>query len=68
MKPKSPLLIDKNFLQGSKSSEIQRLMETRRLLMADTLFTSCSAQPSQVDLAVLPSYPRSRTLWTWSIM
>lgn len=49
MKSKPPLLIDKNFLQGSKSSEIQRLMETRRLLMADTLFYELlsSAEPGR---------------------
>lgn len=35
---KLPLLIDKNFLQGSKAIEIERLMETHRLLMPDALF------------------------------
>ena len=35
---KLPLLIDKNFLQGSKAIEIQRLMETHELLMPDVLF------------------------------
>lgn len=42
---KLPLLIDKNFLQGSKSTDIQRLMETHRLMMADTLFYELITSP-----------------------
>lgn len=35
---KRSLLIDKNYLQGSRAVDILQLMETHRLMMADTLF------------------------------